>query len=144
MQLTPIFSLTKKTDHQLSMSILKLLNSRYIGTSSTTVAYRIERMFIRKELVAMIEREWFFDHPKINLLCQELISHCETCKQCCLSKYVLTVLSQSEYDYDSEIRSVVLLCKTAFKRMHDENTKICKEIENMQNLVEQIIDEQHH
>lgn len=45
-----------------------------ISLTSTTVAYRIERMFIRKELVAMIEREWFFNHPKINL-CDKNLFH---------------------------------------------------------------------
>lgn len=91
----------------------------------------------------MLENEWFFYHPKVYLLGQDLIIHCETCKQCSLHEYVLTELSQSEYDKDSEIRSVVLLCKSVVKTMHLENAIICNDIIRMQNCVDEITDDQH-
>ena len=93
------------------MSFLKLVSLRRIGTGNADVTFQMKRYFIRKELLELHRNEWFFDHPKIDKLVNDLIVHCKTCNECYVIEHILNVLSKSEYDKESEVRSVVLLVK---------------------------------
>jgi len=86
----------------------------------------------------MEKTEWLFDHPKIYLLIQEILNHLEACKVCNLLKYISLELSKRDYDKDAEMRSAVLLAKYVINYMRNENTVLCRDIDHLEYMSEEI------
>ena len=117
--------------------ILHELAQRCIGSNYNRHNMMVD--VIKKEIWKLCNEEFYFDHSKIPLLCQEIVYLATHCPE--VASHICHVLSYSEFDKDAEIRSAVILAKRLFQfRTITEHTCTCN-LSSVENITYEILED---